>query len=170
MRNVCPGRVAQRIGIADGPGKLNRPFDVHVDKEGMMFVADTDRVVVYDEDGKFVRHMRHEKIPSRPRWMSICANERDRQVVVLTSDNEGYSNIFIFSKDGTFIREWCLSDFCMDVEFDNVNGMIIVACHRRVLCFDCDGKEITEIKELKTSYSCLDQRITFSKVSVYLYR
>jgi hypothetical protein len=41
----------------EGPGKLSRPVNMAIDKDGTKFVADYDRqqVLVYDADNKFVR-------------------------------------------------------------------------------------------------------------------
>jgi uncharacterized protein (TIGR03663 family) len=137
---------------ADGAGGFMEPWDVEVDADGFVYVADTwnHRVQKFDGDGNFVTTwgwhgvseggVGAEKQFWGPRDIAI-----DADGLIYVSDT-GNKRVQIFMPDGQFVDQWGRKG-TLDGEFDEPVGIAIAAdgrtyvadtWNRRIQVFDAE--------------------------------
>ncbi|MBI4482955.1 MAG: NHL repeat-containing protein [Acidobacteria bacterium] len=94
------------LGTEEGPGKLKRPLDVALGKEGNIYVADFDRdaILVYDPQGKFLFSWgRHGAAPGEFSAPIGIAADRAGNVYVTEFYNH---RVQAFDPSGNFLLSW----------------------------------------------------------------
>jgi outer membrane protein assembly factor BamB len=102
----CEGKYVRYFGQqGSGPGELSDPWAMSLSGQGDILVCDwgrTDRVYVFDGDGRYVRDVPSPDDPqkvrlNRPRHVSSTA---DGNIIVADDDC-----VRVFSRDGLFVRK-----------------------------------------------------------------
>ncbi|MFA6093804.1 MAG: hypothetical protein WCU88_09605 [Elusimicrobiota bacterium] len=147
-----------------GQGEFRRPFDVAVDADGGIYVADSGngRIQVFNEDGRFLRGFSRETLQNARnhgrRARTQCANarpERDSEIRGITLSAQGLwvsdrasQSILLFSRSGELLRE--ISDEDSSVgELSRMRGLasdrlgalyVVERSKDRIQKFDPQGK------------------------------
>lgn len=108
--NMEPAKLIQPVAIfgshGDGPGMLNEPRDIAIDKDGNIYVADfrNYRVQVLNSAGKFVR-MWGSKGAKEGEFNDLCgiAVTPDGHVIVCDTWNHRTQ---VFDNQGNFLKLW----------------------------------------------------------------
>ena len=136
------------IGDGSGAGTLRRPIAITISQDGRVYVSDivSDRVFVYNSEGKFMTAIGHQGEFERPTGLAI--DEKRRRLYV--SDTKKH-NIRAYSLDdesllltigerGSGVGEF---NFPTDIAVDSTGNLYVVDTGNfRVQVFDPDGKYI----------------------------
>ena len=93
-----PGKEFKMIGT-EGPGTLQKPIGIDITKEGELFVADNSakRVVVFNEDGKFLRAFGDRSILSRPSGVAVSPDGMHAYVIDTGGVGTQAHHLYIFN-------------------------------------------------------------------------
>jgi len=117
-------------------GKLRLPSDVTVDKDGFIYIADTqnDRVQKFDNDGKFLlsfgKHGRGEGEFMQPNYISV------KEEKLYVSDQYNH-RVQVFDKEGNFIFAFGNHQIFNQpggIDFDEDGNIYVADIHNHRIC------------------------------------
>jgi len=93
-----PGREFKVIGT-EGPGALAKPIGIDITNEGEIFVADNTakRIVVFNEDGKFLRAFGDRSILRRPSGVAVSPDGMHAYVIDTGGVTSQEHHLYIFN-------------------------------------------------------------------------
>lgn len=93
-----PGKNFKMIGT-EGPGQLMKPIGIDITKDGEIFVADNTakRIVVFDEDGQFLRAFGNRSILSRPSGVAVSPDGLHAYVIDTGGVTTQEHHLYIFN-------------------------------------------------------------------------
>ncbi|MBL1277503.1 MAG: hypothetical protein COB30_015585 [Ectothiorhodospiraceae bacterium] len=93
-----PGKDFKVIGT-EGPGALSKPIGIDITKDGEIFVADNSakRIVVFNEDGEFLRAFGNRSILKRPSGVAVSPDGKRAYVIDTGGVTTQEHHLFIFN-------------------------------------------------------------------------
>ena len=93
-----PGKEFKTIGT-EGPGALAKPIGIDITKDGEIFVADNSakRIVVFNEDGQFLRAFGNRNILKRPSGVAVSPDGMRAYVIDTGGVTTQEHHLFIFN-------------------------------------------------------------------------
>jgi len=136
-----------------GPGILSKPIGIATDKEGNIYVTDTDqdRTIVYSKNGEFSHALGKKGQFEQP--VGIAVNDSLNRVYIIDMKNH---KVQVFSKQGEFLFEFGKRggedgefNFPSNIFIDK-QGKVYIAdsMNFRVQIFNEDGKFLSKFGEI----------------------
>jgi DNA-binding beta-propeller fold protein YncE len=152
---------AFKVYGAEGPGRLNKPIGVAVDKHGLVYVTDAhqQRVVVYTPDGAFVRALGGPKLLTHPVAAAVSPLDGRLYVVDGGSLESRHHRVSVFGADGAHLFDFGQRG-AEPGEFNFPTNLCIGRDGRvyvsdtgnfRVQVFDADGKFLDSVGTVGTA-------------------
>lgn len=93
-----PGKDFKMIGT-EGPGQLMKPIGIDITNEGEIFVADNSakRIVVFNEDGQFLRAFGDRSILTRPSGVAVSPDGMRAYVIDTGGVTTQAHHLYIFN-------------------------------------------------------------------------